>query len=161
MRDKIVNYIRAGYPGIYIVSYEEQRVEAELKAVAAALDYRLFAWSTTAGLLDTADGQARQAGDPMDAVEAVEELPENSLVLLRDFHAFLEDGNPVLVRALKDCLVRCKTMGKCLIILGCRQVLPPELEREICVIHFTLPGKQQLGLVLDGGSRAWRSDWLA
>ncbi|MBT3192502.1 MAG: AAA family ATPase [Verrucomicrobia bacterium] len=150
MRDKIVNYIRAGYPGIYIVSHEEQRVEAEIKSVADALEYRLFAWSTTAGLVDTADGQARQANDPLDAIEAVEELPENSLVLLRDFHAFLEDGNPVLVRALKDSLARCKTLGKCLIILGCRQVLPAELERELCVIHFTLPDKPQLGVVLDG-----------
>lgn len=150
MREQITNYIRAGYPGIYIVSHEEQRVEAELKAVADALDYKLFAWSTTAGLVDTADGQIRQANDPMEAIEAVAELPENSLVLLRDFHLFLEDGNPVLIRAIKDELARCKTQGKVLIVLGCRQVLPPELEREVCVIHFTLPDKQQLGVVLDG-----------
>ena len=34
MRQKISNYIRAGYSGLYIVSPEEQRVEAEIKAVA-------------------------------------------------------------------------------------------------------------------------------
>jgi hypothetical protein len=31
MRNKIINYIRAGYPGLYIVSAEEQRVEAQSK----------------------------------------------------------------------------------------------------------------------------------
>ena len=38
MRQMLLNYIRAGYPGIYIVSHEEQRVEAEVKAVADALE---------------------------------------------------------------------------------------------------------------------------
>ncbi len=150
MRQQITNYIRAGYPGLYIVSPEEQRVEAELKSVADALEYKVFAWSTTTGLVDTSDGNARQANDPFEAVTAVGELPENSLVLLRDFHMFLEDGNPVLVRAIKDELGRCKTQGKVLVALGCRQVLPPELEREMTVVHFSLPDKSQLGKVLDG-----------
>lgn len=150
MRQMLTNYIRAGYPGLYIVSPEEQRVEAELQAVADALEYKVFAWSTTTGLVDTCDGQSRQANDPFEAVTAVGELPENSLVLLRDFHMFLEEGNPVLVRAIKDQLGRCKTQGKVLIALGCRQVLPPELEREMTVIHFMLPDKPQLGTVLDG-----------
>jgi ATP-dependent 26S proteasome regulatory subunit len=144
-----MNYIRAGYPGIYIVSHEEQRVEAELKAVAERLKYKLFAWSATEGLVDTADGSVRQANDPLEAVTASGELPENSVVLLRDFHMFLADANPVLIRALKDELARAKTKGKCLIVLGCRQVLPPELEREFVVLDFSLPNKDQLGLVLD------------
>jgi len=146
----LTNYIRAGYSGLFIVSHEEARVEAEVKAVADALEYKLFAWSTTTGLIDTGDGQARQANDPLDAVTVVAELPENSLVLLRDFHMFLEDGNPVLVRAIKDELGRCKTQGRVLVAMGCRQVLPPELEREMTVIHFRLPDKDQLGTVLDG-----------
>lgn len=151
MRDRIVNLVRAGYAGINLITCEEQRAEAELKAVAESINYRLFAWSTTTGLIDTADGQiVRQANDPLDAIDAVSELPENSLVLLRDFHMFLEDGNPVLIRAIKDELARGKTRGKVMIILGCRQVLPPELEREICVLHFVLPDKEQLGVVLDG-----------
>jgi ATP-dependent 26S proteasome regulatory subunit len=150
MREQIQNYIRAGYPGIYIVSPEEQRAEAEIKAVAGALGYGLHVWSTTEGLIDTAGGQGRHAHDPLEAVEAVGELPENTLVLLRDFHMFLEDGNPVLVRALREELARCKTKGKIIILLGCRQVLPPELQREISVIHVTLPGPGELELVLEG-----------
>ena len=29
MRNQIMNYLRAGYPGIYLLSSEEARVEAE------------------------------------------------------------------------------------------------------------------------------------
>jgi hypothetical protein len=79
MREQIQNYIRAGYPGLYIVSPEEQRVEAEIKAVAGSLDYGLHVWSTTEGLIDTAGGQGRHAHDPLEAVEAVGELTDLSL----------------------------------------------------------------------------------
>jgi len=149
MREQLTNYIRAGYPGLYIVSHEEQRVEAELKVVAQATNYRLYAWSATEGLVDTTDGQVRQANDPLEVIQAVGELPDSSLVLLRDFHMFLEDRNPVLIRAIKDELERCKAHGKVVVMLGCRQVLPPELEREVTLFHFELPDKQQLGVVLD------------
>jgi len=37
-----------------------------------------------------------------------------------------------------------------MVTLGCRLCLPAELEREITVIEFALPEKQQLGTVLDG-----------
>jgi hypothetical protein len=150
MRTQITNYVRAGYPGIYLVSHEEARVEAELKAVAKALKYRLHAWSATQGLVDTETGGSKTCNDPLEAVMAAGELGEQAILLLRDFHLFLQDPNPILVRALKDELLAAKTCGRCLVILGCRQMLPPELEREFVVLDFTLPKKAQLGLVLDG-----------
>ncbi len=33
MKQQIQNYIKAGYSGLYLVSHEEQRVEAELKSM--------------------------------------------------------------------------------------------------------------------------------
>jgi AAA+ superfamily predicted ATPase len=149
MRNTIINYIRAGYPGLYLVSFEETRIEAELKAVAKALDYRLFGWSITEGLVDTADGHTRSAQDPIELMSAVDELPESTIILLKDFHQFLEDGNPVLVRKVKECLRVGKTKGRALVMVGCRLALPPELEREFVVVQFALPDKTQLGVVLD------------
>ena len=32
MREAINNHIRAGYPGVYLVSHEETRAESELKS---------------------------------------------------------------------------------------------------------------------------------
>ncbi len=149
MKNQILNYLRAGYPGIYIVSSEEARLEAELKSLAGLLNYRLYAWSVTEGLVDTTNGNVRDAQEPVQVMSVLDELPENSLLLLRDFHQFIEDANPVLTRALKDRLRVCKTKGKAVILLGCRAVLPPELEHEFVVVTFALPGKDQLGLVLD------------
>ena len=88
--------------------------------------------------------------DPLEALIATQELKEQTIILLRDFHLFLQDPNPILIRKFKDVLQEAKTKSKTVIILGCRMILPPELEREITLIEFALPGKAALGQVLDG-----------
>ena len=150
MREKITHYIRAGYAGLYLVSHEEQRVEAELKTIAADLKHGLYAWSATAGLIDTGNGTSRGAQDPMEVLGVLAELPEDSIVLLRDYHLFFDDPNPMLLRQLKDQLRAGKTKGHTVAVLGCRLKLPPELEREFIVVDFTLPGAEALSEVLSG-----------
>jgi regulator of extracellular matrix RemA (YlzA/DUF370 family) len=150
MKQKIINYIRAGYPGLYLVSAEEQRVALEMTRIATELKYNLVFWSVVDGLVDTQKGTNNSANDPLKALIAIRDLKEKTLILLRDFHLFLQDPNPILIRQLKDVLQMAKTKSKTLIILGCRMVLPPELERELTVIEFALPGKQELGAVLGG-----------
>jgi hypothetical protein len=150
VRETITHYIRAGYAGLYLVSHEEQRVEAELKIIAAELQHGLFAWSITEGLIDTARGSVRDCNDPMEVLAAAGDLPENSILLLRDFHQFFDEPNPVLIRKLKDAIREARTTGKTIAVLGCRLALPPELERELTVIEFALPDREQLRAVLDG-----------
>ncbi|MGO8931260.1 MAG: hypothetical protein ACLQU3_30765 [Limisphaerales bacterium] len=150
MKSKIINYIRAGYPGLYLVSHEEQRVALEMTRIAQELKYNLVFWSVVDGLVDTQKGTNNSANDPLEALIAIKDLKEKTLILLRDFHLFLADPNPILMRQLKDVLQMAKTKSKTLIILGCRMVLPPELERELTVIEFALPGKEELGAVLGG-----------
>jgi ATP-dependent 26S proteasome regulatory subunit len=150
MKQKIINYIRAGYPGLYLVSAEEQRVALEMTRIAQELKYNLVFWSVLDGLVDTQKGTNNSANDPLEALIAIRDLKEKTLILLRDFHLFLQDPNPILIRQLKDVLQMAKTKSKVLIILGCRMVLPPELERELTVIEFALPGKEELSGVLNG-----------
>jgi hypothetical protein len=147
---RIVNYIRAGYPSLYLVSPEEQRVQAELQEIAKGLAYNLFFWSAVDGLVDSSKGTTTACNDPLEALIAIGDLKDQTIILLQDFHLFLADPNPILIRKLKDVLREAKTKQKVLIIVGCRLCLPPELERELTVIEFALPGKEQLAGVLDG-----------
>ena len=124
MRNKIINYIRAGYPGLYLVSAEEQRVALEMTRIAQELKYNLVFWSVVDGLVDTQKGTNNSANDPLEALIAIKDLKEKTLILLRDFHLFLQDPNPIVIRQLKDVLQMAKTKSKTLIILGCRMVLP-------------------------------------
>ena len=65
MRQRIIQYIRAGYPGLYLVSPEEQRVEAEFKGIAKEIGFRLHVWSATTGLLDVTSKSVRDCNDPL------------------------------------------------------------------------------------------------
>ena len=42
MIDKILNYIRAGYAGLCVVSAEETRVDADMQHVAEGVDRPLY-----------------------------------------------------------------------------------------------------------------------
>ena len=37
MKNQLITYVRAGYPALFVVTPEEQRAEAEIKAAAAEL----------------------------------------------------------------------------------------------------------------------------
>jgi len=149
MTNQLTNYIKAGYPGLFIVSHEEQRVEAILKPVAADVQFRLFAWSITGGIVDTSNGASAGAEDPLEMLDQFNKLPEKSILLARDFHMFLADPNPLLFRKLKDSLIAGKNSNRVLIMVGCHCKLPPELEKEVTVIDFALPGRTQLLQVLE------------
>jgi hypothetical protein len=97
MGQRIINYIRAGYPGLYLVSHEEQRVAVEMTRIAQELKYNLLFWSVVDGLVDTAKGTTSAANDPLEALIAIQELKEQTIILLRDFHLFLADPNPSLI----------------------------------------------------------------
>jgi len=150
MRTELMNYIRAGYSGIYVISGEETRFEAEAKSVAEELGQTLLAWSATDGLVNSTDGTIRDCRDPLEMLQVIDDLPQNSIVLLRDFHVFLEDPDPFLLRLMRDALRGGKTSGRVLIVCGCRLVLPPELEHDIVTLEFSLPGSEALGVILDG-----------
>lgn len=160
MKERITNYLRAGYSGLYITSYEEQRVEATLREVVCGLNktyrdqpFRLLGWSCTEGLIDTLGGTFvdKECTEPLAVLDWFLECKDPRVVLvLRDFHLFLEDKNPVVYRRWRDAMLDGKSKNKTLIVVGCRLTLPPELEKEIAVIDFALPDKEQLRGVLRG-----------
>lgn len=156
MKDQITNYIKAGYAGLFIVSHEEQRVEREMLAVASAAEYKLFVWSITQGMVEIADPPAAvsDSQQPLEMLEAFGKLPEKSIVLLRDFHMLLAEPFPPLFRAIKDALLLGKSSNRHLVITGCKLVLPPELEKEITVLDFALPDREQLRNVVDSITKA-------
>ncbi|NBV25601.1 MAG: AAA family ATPase, partial [Proteobacteria bacterium] len=146
---KLTHYLRAGYSGLYLLSPEEQRVEAEFKAIATHLGYALCFWSMADGLVNTTSNKVTDASDPLAALEAIDQLPEKTIILLKDYHLFLQEPNALLLRNLKDTLLTAKTQQKHLVIPACRLCLPPELEREFTVVEFPLPGPAALRPVLD------------
>src|SRR5271166_3718444 len=108
---ELLTRINAGFPGIYLVSHEEQRVFSELLKVCDAIHYNLFNWSCARGLEQLAEVFKKQDGTqglktpdkksymadtegPLDVLKVIandKTIPRNSLVNLRLFHSFLDD----------------------------------------------------------------------
>lgn len=159
MKEKVSSYIRAGYPALYILSHEEQRVQMELAAVAKALKFSLYFWTPTRGIMDPAGKQGiPDTEDPISALNAFDKLGDMVILLMQDFHMFLADPNPILYRRIKEALLLAKSSNRVLIILGCLLKLPPELEKEITVVELKLPGRQELMVVLEGIAQSAKKD---
>ena len=146
----IRNKIRAGYPGIYLISSEEQRVEAMLKTMAEGLQYALHAWSLSVGRIDAMTGESKGENDAIEVLDGFMSMPEQSILLLRDYHLFMspDTGGPMLLRKLKDALLHAKTAQKTIVILAPTLKLPVELEKLFTVTEFSLPDKAELRQVL-------------
>lgn len=153
MKAKIIDYIRAGFAGLFLVTFEEVRAEAELRSVATDLKYQLYSWSITQGLVQPATNTVQPINDPVDAVNALADLPEKTLLVLTDFHQFLGDrsqpASPLLTRALKDSIRRARGSAKVIIVMGCALNLPPELEKEFTVIEGQLPDTPVLAVIAE------------
>lgn len=147
-------YLKAGYPGIAVITSEEARAEAEIATVCRENNRQLHAWSSTEGLVDIAEGRVQPIPDPLDALQQLDGLfsrqEPQTVVLLRDLQLHMEHSDPMLIRRLKDTLKVAKTNGHTLILLGCRINLSPELDHEIIRIEMSLPGNPELASVLDG-----------
>lgn len=154
MQTELIHYIRAGFAGIWLVTFEEVRAEALLARAAQELGYRLHSWSVTGGLVCVETGGTEPVNDPLQAAMSLGELPERSILVLRDFQQFLGDqgqpADPVLTRTLREQLRQARCSARVAVILGCRLQLPPELEKDFVVLHLGLPDRDDLRRIAGG-----------
>ena len=134
--------IRAKYPIVYIVSWEERRVESVLSEVAQKLQRTIHSWSLTQGMKPQVTRTSRPSKPTslpgeLEALALVHEAPEYTLFLLKDFHAFMKD--PRVVRLLRDLANRLRGRAQTLFIVSPTLNLPVELEKDMTVIEFPFP----------------------
>ncbi len=137
--------IRARYPLVYLVSWEEQRLDSILDETARRHGKALLGWSVTKGLrrLGGARTPAPEgARDPIEALAAIEKIGEPSLVVLKDFHPFLND--PSVIRALRELAQSLKSTYTTVILLSPVLQIPTELEKEVTVLDVPLPTAREL-----------------
>lgn len=143
--------IRARYPIIYVVSWEERRVEETLREICQKRGKKLIQWTITSGL-----GGNVASRDPLAALDQVLAAPDQTVFLLKDFHPFMNDH--MVVRKLRDLVYALKTSFKTLILLSPTLKLPVELEKEITVVDYQLPTPGDIDRLLEGIIQSVRSN---
>lgn len=147
--------IRARYPIIYVISWEEQRVEEFLLALSQRRGKKLFQWSYTTGIVPAGVPLQSQrymnaaTKDPLVALQEVIEQVEPSVYLFKDFHPFLGKNNFAIIRRLKEVALHLKDSYKTLVLVSSVLCIPPELEKEITVLDYPLPTVQDFSALLD------------
>ncbi len=151
MRDIDV-LIRARYSLLYVVSWEERRVLAALREIVVGQEKNFYTWSETMGLKDgtrplggvSVDSRTR---DPIHVLDQIRSTREPAVYVLKDFHVFLNNNYPhasAVIRKLRDLADALHTAYATVVLLSPVLQLPDELQKDVTVIDYDLPGLREL-----------------
>jgi AAA+ superfamily predicted ATPase len=156
-REELDVLIRARYAIIYVVSWEEDRVERYLREIAQRRKKNLFVWTVTQGISKSgAEPQRAKAGagstaDPLAALDAVIQHVEPAIYLFKDFHRFSCDDrcNIAVIRRLRDLAHHLRDTYKTLVIVAPALRIAPDLAKDVTVLEFGLPDIDDFARLLD------------
>ena len=146
--------IRARYPLIYVISWEEQRLVRHVQKIASHLGKSVFEWSITTGLVPAGTSIQSQkhrdtaTQDPLVALGNVVEHVDPALYIFKDFHPFLKGQNMSVIRRLREVAASMQNTYKTIIIVSPMFEMPPELEKDLTVVDFDLPGENDFAALL-------------
>jgi len=135
--------IRSRYPVVAVDTLEEDRLVELLGRVARRLDVPLYTWSRTQGLVREGKEQATyDTADPFKMLAHLEAAAAPGVVLLADFHPYLED--PLLVRKLREALPAFTSDRRALVLSGHGVRLPPEIGKQGVPYRLSLPDLEEI-----------------
>jgi len=168
---ELADLLRARYPVVYVVSSEEDRVEQELARWVhqrraksqgdADLEARkMISWTINDGFLERSwtlesDGTVKwgedrkipETDDPERALGHIRRAEFQALYVLRDFHPYLT--NPKVGRAVRDLHRALREKHTNVVLLSPIFKAPAEIEKDIAVVDYDLPDREEVELTLD------------
>lgn len=152
------NLVNAGFPYIYIPSYEDERI---VKTIINILknqelikhERKLFIWTQTEGLICEKD-KIKDTTEPINAISYIEKSTDNAIYIFKDFHVYFggdKSSRPDynVIRKLRDVLPILKSNRKTVIFISPKLVIPCEMEKEISVLDFELPNADEIKKLLE------------
>jgi SpoVK/Ycf46/Vps4 family AAA+-type ATPase len=151
--DQIKSAIFGSYPLVYLLTWEEDRVERMLFNIArsSAEPRKYFNWTMTQGFRSV-EGFAANTQEPMKALEFILKSSDPGFYVLKDFHRHIETDLG-LVRRVRDCYYMLKNQNKTIFFLSPLLYIPEELKKEIHLIEIGLPSEEEILPLLDEMAR--------
>lgn len=135
--------IKARYPIIYVVSYEENRVREILKSIAINMSMDVVNWSVTGGYKSLTDSKAKpEPADPLQIFDYAFSYDKDAIFILNDINRFFENNN--VVRKVRDVVNHRPDNHICFVIVSPVLNIPIELEKSISVIDMALPNQSEI-----------------
>ena len=141
-------------PLIYVVSWEEGRVLHDIERISQTLGKRLYCWTINDGIrqmrssLDTQLDSKKGTKDPLVALREIMQQKDPSIYVLQDFHPFIKEST--ITRGLRDLCEQLRSTYTSVILVSPVLEIPPELDKDISVIDYPLPNRDQIRTLLQG-----------
>lgn len=147
-------YLRSRFTLILLVTAEEERALATIKAVCERSQRGCITWDMADGFqsLTKTSASLQSARDPLTALEQIDKADVSALFILKDFHECWT--NPQFKRKLRSVVQRLKFTKKSILITTPASKLPLELKDEAVLVEFPLPKEAELEQVLEGLTQA-------
>lgn len=152
------NLVNAGFPYIYIPSYEEERITNTIKNILSNKeliknDRKLYVWTQTDGLVND-ETKIRDTANPINAVESVAKSNEDAIYIFKDFHIYFggdRNARPdyAVIRKLRDIIPNLKSSRKTIVFISSKLVIPCDMEKEISILDFSLPTEAEIKSLLN------------
>jgi hypothetical protein len=152
---EIETLIRARYPILYLISSEELRVQQLITGIAAKRQKKVYEWSYSTGIVPAGTSIQSQKNrnpatkEPLAALDHVIEQVEPAIFIFKDFHPFLSKTNFAVTRKLKEIALHLKNSYKTIVLVSPVLEIPTELEKEITVLNYPLPSRDDLAQLLE------------
>ncbi|KMP12151.1 ATPase [Candidatus Nitromaritima sp. SCGC AAA799-A02] len=146
MKEQLSLSIRARYPLLYLLTWEENRAEVVINEVCKPLKKEVITWTFSKGL-QPALVEDKNTTKPEEALKIIAASTLKAVFVLKDFHPFLEQE--LVVRLMRDLVHQLKKSFKTIILVSPTLKIPPELEKDITVFDLPFPDTVELSKALN------------
>ena len=142
------NYIKAVYPLVWITTQEDERCLNDIRNVCKDNNNPVYLWRMTKGWQEVKDSlpgpqvESDGSNGPDRDIFSIITKPENGVFIMLNMHHFMD--NPLVLQAIKDILPLCGSTARHLIFVSPAVTLPPELEKEVVLLDYSLPTIKEL-----------------
>lgn len=155
LQNKIKLHLKAGYPGLFIHSGEEARVDVMLQQIAKELDLNPKEWNQAYGWVYFSNKQPYSNQEPevqlaQSLLTLLDDDLDHKLFIIKDARSAL-DNQPLAVARLKQLLNRIQRhhRGKAAVVLMSEIVcIPSAVESQITLLTLPLPQGEEIRALL-------------
>jgi hypothetical protein len=137
----ITNYLKAGYPAIYINTLEPLRATTALQAEG----WQSYCWDCLRGVTEPKTGKIVE--DVLDPLSALRWLcgQNDTLLMVQNFHHFAAAVE--VIQEIQNAVSVWKASGCCLAMVGPPVQLPQEIACFFTALDFRLPSREELVVI--------------
>ena len=142
--EEIKYLIYAKASGILVNTFEESRLEKDLKVFLQQEGYDIYSYTIATGLKDYQTLEVNEMPLPQAPIKYLMSLKRDSVLILKDYHHVWK--NPPVMRLIRDFLESPRKQGVHLAIIFISPLvdIPLELEKLISYVDYELPTHEDI-----------------